>query len=187
MVPDVKPLITLENAITIGVKRHFTGEPCINGHYSERLVSNYHCIQCCQERRRKNRRSTSDKRIKENKKRSQLRLRQIRRGGQLSYRIRTSLRTRLLLAVKSGYKNGSAVRNLGCSISDFKLYIEFLWKPGMSWDNWGRSKECWQLDHIRPLSSFDLENKDQLAKACHYTNIQPLWSLDNQKKGSLLW
>ena len=39
------------------------------------------------------------------------------------------------------------------------------------------------LDHVRPLSSFDLKNYEQLKEASHYTNIQPLLAKDNLTKG----
>ena len=44
--------------------------------------------------------------------------------------------------------------------------------------------ESIDLDHVRPLSSFDLTDSEQLKEACHYTNIQPLLKSDNRKKGS---
>ncbi len=58
-------------------------------------------------------------------------------------------------------------------------HIESMFEPGMSWDNWGE----WHIDHIRPLASFDLENAERLAEACHYTNLRPLWKVDNLRKG----
>lgn len=54
------------------------------------------------------------------------------------------------------------------------------WWPGMSWEN--RSE--WELDHKHPLSRFDLSDPAQRARACHYTNIQPLWRSDNRRKGA---
>ena len=41
-----------------------------------------------------------------------------------------------------------------------------------------------ELDHIRPLPSFDLTDSDQLKEAVHFSNIQPLLRIDNRKKGA---
>lgn len=106
---------------------------------------------------------------------------QKKRATDLQFRLTLSLRSRLIHAVRTGQKNGSAVRDLGCSIAEFKKYIESKFQIGMTWKNWSRSG--WHLDHIVPLASFDLTKREQLLKACHYTNIQPLWAKDNFKKG----
>lgn len=93
-------------------------------------------------------------------------------------------RIRLNQAIKNLSKNGSAVRDLGCSILEFKMHIEKLFKPGMSWENKGRYG--WHFDHIIPLSHFDLSKKEQFLKAVHYTNIQPLWWYENLSKNNKL-
>ena len=41
-----------------------------------------------------------------------------------------------------------------------------------------------QLDHVYPLSSFNLTNPNQLKEASHYSYIQPLLKRDNRSKGS---
>ena len=50
----------------------------------------------------------------------------------------------------------------------------------MTWDNYGYYG--WHIDHITPLASFDLTNRQQLLEACHYTNLQPMWAKDNMTK-----
>lgn len=89
------------------------------------------------------------------------------------------LRNRLYIAIKRGYKSGSAVQDLGCSIEEFKAHIEKQFHSGMTWANHG----MWHLDHIKPLASFDLSDREQFLQACHYTNYQPLLAFENLQKG----
>lgn len=102
----------------------------------------------------------------------------------VNYRIRKILRARLYSAIKNNVKCGSAVRDLGCSIEDFKIYIESKFQPGMTWEN--HSMTGWHLDHIRPLASFDLQNPNDFRCAFHFSNYQPLWASDNLLKGAKL-
>lgn len=99
------------------------------------------------------------------------------------YRLRLALRTRLNRAINGSYRTGSAVRDLGCSIAEFKVYVEAQFEPGMSWDNWSRNG--WHLDHIKPLAGFDLTDRAQFLEACHYTNIRPMWGDENRKRPRL--
>lgn len=82
----------------------------------------------------------------------------------------------------------SVAKLTGCSQSFLKEYIESLWKEGMSWENYGGSasnpQESWEIDHIRPCSSFDLTDQEQQKQCFHYTNLQPLWRWENLIKGS---
>lgn len=96
----------------------------------------------------------------------------------ITAQIRKKLRSRFYQAVKKGYKAGSAVRDLGCSVEELKIYLENKFQPGMTWNNYGE----WHIDHIIPLSSFNLTDREQVKMACHYTNLQPLWAEDNLKK-----
>ncbi len=102
----------------------------------------------------------------------------------LNYRLSIQLRVRLCVALKIGSKSGSAVRDLGCTIPEFVTRITSLFKPNMSWANWGRGSGKWHLDHIRPLASYDLTDREQFLEACHYTNLQPLWEHENHSKGA---
>jgi 5-methylcytosine-specific restriction endonuclease McrA len=70
----------------------------------------------------------------------------------------------------------------GCSYDEFKIHIESQFTDDMSWDNYGL--KGWHIDHIKPLSGFNLDSQCELKKAWHYTNLQPLWAEDNLKKGS---
>ena len=52
----------------------------------------------------------------------------------------------------------------------------------MTWDNY--SYYGWHIDHIIPLSSANSD--EELMKLCHFTNLQPLWYLENLKKSNKL-
>lgn len=101
----------------------------------------------------------------------------------VDYRLSHLLRGRLRIAIARNYKAGSAVRDLGCSIPEFRLHLESLFQPGMTWGNYGSGSNCWHIDHIVPLANFDLTNRQHLLLACNYMNLQPLWETDNISKG----
>lgn len=79
---------------------------------------------------------------------------------------------------RKGQLRSSARRILGCSVEEATLHLESLWLPGMSWNNYGD----WEIDHVVPLSAFDLTDPEECKKACHYTNLQPLWAKQNREK-----
>ena len=99
-----------------------------------------------------------------------------------AYRIRKVLGNRLRAAFKDKkLKKSKSVLDLcGAGLEIVREHIEKQFKPGMSWDNHGK----WHIDHIKPLSSFNLLNPEEVRKASHYTNLQPLWAADNLSKGA---
>ena len=81
-------------------------------------------------------------------------------------------------------RHGSAEmleRFLGCDAEQLVQHIESLMLPGMTWDNY--SSSGWHIDHITPLSAFDFSSRQDAKAACHYSNLQPLWSDWNISKG----
>lgn len=73
---------------------------------------------------------------------------------------------------------------LGCNYQTFKSHIESKFDKEMNWNNYG--VEGWQIDHIIPISSFDLTDMEQVKMCFNYKNSQPLWAKDNKKKSDLL-
>jgi hypothetical protein len=94
------------------------------------------------------------------------------------------LRTRINTALGGKRRSVSVIKMLGCPVSELVIYLESKWLPGMTWNNHGRGSDKWHIDHIIPLDSFDLTDKEQFSKACHYTNLQPLWQQDNLRKSN---
>jgi hypothetical protein len=75
-------------------------------------------------------------------------------------------------------KKQSSLSFIGCSVDDFKVYIESKFMVGMSWDNYGE----WHIDHIIPISS--ALSEEDIKSLNHYSNLQPLWAFDNMSKGN---
>jgi hypothetical protein len=73
---------------------------------------------------------------------------------------------------------------LGYTLKDLMGHLEKLFKLGMTWQNMG----LWHIDHIRPVSSFNFTSyEDKEFKECwSLNNLQPLWALENMKKGNKL-
>lgn len=105
-----------------------------------------------------------------------------RRKVDPQFRIACNLRTRMAKVLKRGTKSGSAIHDLGCTLNELRVHLEFFWEHGMSWENYGR----WHIDHVKPLAAFDLTDREQFLQAVHYTNLQPLWAEDNIAKGAKL-
>ena len=70
---------------------------------------------------------------------------------------------------------------------DLIKHLESLFKPGMSFDNYGYGKGKWVIDHKIPIKYFkdnyDLANNIKAQKNCFgINNLQPLWFEENQEK-----
>lgn len=127
--------------------------------------------------------------IEENllKRRAQQRARKLQRlkyqkdkiKNDINFKIARRLRGRLHKVLNGRYKSGSAVNDLGCTLNYLKKYFDDMFSDGMTWSNYGE----WHIDHIRPLCSFDLTDREQFLEACNYKNLQPLWAKDNLYKG----
>jgi len=97
-------------------------------------------------------------------------------------KLASVVRARVYDALKHGYKSDRTEKLIGITIKELKVYLEKQFQDGMTWDNYGFYG--WHIDHIIPLSSFDLTKAEEQKKAFHYTNLQPLWAKENMHKGS---
>jgi hypothetical protein len=99
-------------------------------------------------------------------------------------KIAHSLRNRIRLAIKGqgAKKDKTSLKLVGCTLKFLKNHIEKKFKPGMTWENYGLL--TWHLDHIKPVSKFNLLDPEEQKRCFHYTNLQPLWAKENIKKSN---
>lgn len=78
-------------------------------------------------------------------------------------------------------KSSSTLKLLGCTIDDFRLWIEWQFTDDMNWENHGA---VWHVDHVIPCALFDQTDVNEQEKCWHWSNMQPLLGPDNLSKGS---
>jgi hypothetical protein len=121
-------------------------------------------------------RAENPEKVKEHCKRSQRKQRS---------RPENKLRSAVSMAFKRIGQNKptDTITLLGCTWEEAKAHIESLFQEGMTWENHGRGDGKWQIDHIRPVASFKGASEEELKQMNHISNLQPLWSADNIRKG----
>lgn len=112
-----------------------------------------------------------------------------RRKQDPAWRIAQRLRCRLstivrLLSKGTKRKVGSHIDDLGCTPSELKVYLESRFQPGMTWENYGNGSDKWNIDHIIPISTLVIDDPESYKKLCHYSNLQPMWQLENIAKSN---
>ncbi len=100
----------------------------------------------------------------------------------IRYRILSCLRNRIWKALKGNVKSLSTMFLIGCEIDYFMYHIQSQFSRNMTWNNYG----LWHIDHKLPCASFDLSKPSEQRKCFNYTNLQPLWQIDNQQKHTKL-
>ena len=112
-----------------------------------------------------------------------------RRQRDINYRLICCLRKRITGCL-ARYRSGIAVNHqharelIGCSMEELKKHLEHRFIPGMSWENYG--VKGWHMDHIVPCCQFNMLDPFQVKQCFHYTNMQPLWAIDNIRKNGRL-
>jgi hypothetical protein len=198
------PFLTRALAMEKGLSHYFVGAPCKQGHVSHQFV----CGGCFECRRIKHGYGTHAPRAKHGPDPVKLAARRARSTAAMTAKRRTpegarkrreyeqrrwaqmtpdrkiaiNLRARVAQALKwSGVKKSAKTFGLiGCSVAELKAHLESQFLPGMTWDNW--TTDGWHVDHIRPCASFDLSDLEQQKACFHYSNLQPLWAIDNLRK-----
>jgi hypothetical protein len=101
-----------------------------------------------------------------------------RRAADPIYGLMHNIRSRQGAVLKGKY---STTKGLGCDKNFLKEYLEKQFTEGMRWDNYGKKKGQWSIDHIKPLDLLHT-NPELLPELVHYTNLQPMWHVDNIRK-----
>ncbi len=100
-----------------------------------------------------------------------------------SFRIYENLRKRIWKVMARGCKSSTSINLLGCDLAQYKQWLEFTFTEDLTWDNYGSQ---WHIDHVIPISSFDLTIPEQQQAAFHWTNTRAASVKENLIKGSAI-
>ena len=105
-----------------------------------------------------------------------------RRQIDMGFKIKSNLSSRLSNLINKKGQGLTTQELIGCDRDKLTHHLQSQFTDGMTWENYGL--KGWHVDHIIPISLYDLTNEYEVKKACHYTNLQPLWWKDNLEKGN---
>lgn len=98
------------------------------------------------------------------------------RNTNVNYRIKKSLAARMRSVLT---KENSTMNYIGCNVLYLREWFEFNFTPEMNWDNYG---SFWSIDHIIPVSRFDLTIEDEKLKCWNWSNMMPTTITYNSSK-----
>lgn len=93
------------------------------------------------------------------------------------YALWHNLRNRFGQWLKGTSKSAHMEEMVACTPEQLHDWKDRQFLPGMTLDH----KDV-VIDHMIPLKSFNSLDPEEQRKACHYTNLQPLWAKDNNAK-----
>jgi hypothetical protein len=92
-------------------------------------------------------------------------------------KFKRSVRSRIYLSLK---KDKHTIEYLGCSSNE---YLKWILTNNNDYTLANRGKE-WHIDHVIPLSTFDLEDEEEQLVAFNWRNTMPLAAKDNLSKNN---
>ena len=78
-------------------------------------------------------------------------------------------------------KKSSTMIYFSCNIEFFTKWMIFCFTDKMTIKNHG---SYWHLDHVIPISKFDLTKPEQVHLCFHYLNYMPLYGKENLEKNN---
>jgi HNH endonuclease len=172
-IPEIRPLVTREQAIASGEKRYFTGEACSRGHIAERNVNTDACIECSRENAAKWRESNPERAkavwTKNNHETRDQRVEKRRQGRVvLCPHCQTPIPAPTL---KPGATRAS--RPKYCS-KRCKLYSKVDKTPGH-----GPKGDCWVFTGAKHIAGYGMINKSESKASDITTSHAYSWELEN--------
>lgn len=195
----VKPLSEFSKCSTSKYNHKSACKECMKLYYNENIDIIKEYLTKNKERILKNHKeyykeNKNNIRIKANKAKKTKKYKDIRKkyitnkyNNNVNYKLTILLRGRILSEIKGKYKSASTLKLLGCTIEEFKIHLQKTADdryPDKKFDINNYDSKLWHIDHIKPCSSFNLEDPEEQKKCFNWSNLQILTAEDNMSKGN---
>lgn len=108
-----------------------------------------------------------------------------KRKNDPAFRLRSKMSSSIAkdISIKT---NNSWEEKVGYTLEALMSHLEKQFKPWMNWNNYGKGKGKWNVDHIKPISSFKFKSSDdvEFKKCWALNNLQPLEAIENIRKSN---
>lgn len=105
----------------------------------------------------------------------------MRYHNDVNFRLARQIRDKCNRVMKSVRPSKDALDILGCSQKFFKAWLQYNFTSEMNFENYGK---VWHIDHLIPISKFNLTDDTEMRKCFHWTNCQPMLARKNQSKNN---
>lgn len=95
------------------------------------------------------------------------------------YKFIVNQRRRISLAIKN--KQKKTIDYLGCNSEEYSRWIMSQFNGNFTVENHGKE---WHIDHVIPISNFNLENEEEQLIALNWRNTMPLSANENLSKNN---
>ena len=97
---------------------------------------------------------------------------------------RLSNRLREMLKRRGLQKTNVTMKYIGCTPKELVAWIESQWEKGMTWESYG--VYGWHIDHVIPISRFDMTKEEHILVGMSWMNLRPLWRDHNLEKSNVV-
>lgn len=108
-----------------------------------------------------------------------------RRDTNPKFRLKSKMSSSIARGLIKGDRR-SWEQKVGYTIDELMDHLESKFEKWMNWDNYGKGKGKWSVDHIIPIDSFSYTsaNDKEFKKCWALSNLQPLCFIENIIKGN---
>ena len=101
------------------------------------------------------------------------------RKNNINYRLKKSIAARLRNVLE---KSNTTMNYIGCNIQYLREWFEYNFTDEMNWENYG---SFWSIDHVIPVSKFDLTNENEKMICWNWSNMVPVTVKYNSSKKNI--